>query len=60
MEKYSRSMDKSHTKHQHYKKEKCNKLKRAKANTEKMKIECAALKKDQEDGHGMELIRDAI
>eukprot|EP00957_Ditylum_brightwellii_P211248 15365948-Ditylum_brightwellii.AAC.1 len=29
-----------------------NKLKRAKANMEKMKIECAKAKKDQEDGHG--------
>eukprot|EP00957_Ditylum_brightwellii_P004258 324082-Ditylum_brightwellii.AAC.1 len=52
MEKYLRSMDKLHNKHQEYKKETCNKLKRAKANMEKMKIECAKAKKDQEDGRG--------
>ena len=50
MEKYLRSMDKSRTRHHKYKKETCNKLKRAKANMEKMKIECAKVKKDQEDG----------
>eukprot|EP00957_Ditylum_brightwellii_P060622 4603104-Ditylum_brightwellii.AAC.1 len=40
MEKDLCSMDKSCTKHQEYKKETCKKLKRAKANMEKMKIEC--------------------
>eukprot|EP00957_Ditylum_brightwellii_P062346 4730135-Ditylum_brightwellii.AAC.1 len=45
-------MDKSRMKHHEYKKETCNKLKRAKAAMEKIKIECARVKKDQEDGHG--------
>eukprot|EP00957_Ditylum_brightwellii_P149682 11398534-Ditylum_brightwellii.AAC.1 len=45
-------MDKLHTKHQEYKKETCYKLKRAKANMEKIKIECARVKKDQEDVRG--------
>eukprot|EP00957_Ditylum_brightwellii_P088961 6774827-Ditylum_brightwellii.AAC.1 len=52
MEKYLRSMDKPRNKHQEYKKETCNKLKCAKAYMEKMKIECAKIKKDQEDGCG--------
>eukprot|EP00957_Ditylum_brightwellii_P120376 9184863-Ditylum_brightwellii.AAC.1 len=52
MEKYLCSMGKSCTKHQDYKKETCNKLKHAKANMEKMKIECTKVKKDQEDGRG--------
>ena len=34
------------------KKKHATKIKRAKANMEKMKIECAKVKKDQEDGHG--------
>eukprot|EP00957_Ditylum_brightwellii_P139740 10649161-Ditylum_brightwellii.AAC.1 len=52
MEKYLCSMDKLHTKHQDYKKETCNELKYAKVNMEKMKIECAKVKQDQEDGRG--------
>eukprot|EP00957_Ditylum_brightwellii_P099394 7571611-Ditylum_brightwellii.AAC.1 len=52
MEKYLCSMDKSHTKHHEYKKETCIKLKRVKANMEKMKIECTKVKKDQEGGRG--------
>ena len=32
-------------------KETCNKLKHAKANIEKVKIECAKVKKDQQDEH---------
>eukprot|EP00957_Ditylum_brightwellii_P192381 14645850-Ditylum_brightwellii.AAC.1 len=52
MEKYLCSMDKFRTKHQDYKKETVNKLKCTKANMEKMKIECAKVKKDQEDGRG--------
>eukprot|EP00957_Ditylum_brightwellii_P059181 4491583-Ditylum_brightwellii.AAC.1 len=51
MEKYLCSMDKSRMKYQDYKNETCNKLKLAKANMEKMKIECAKVKKDQKDGH---------
>eukprot|EP00957_Ditylum_brightwellii_P030477 2308046-Ditylum_brightwellii.AAC.1 len=60
MEKYLCSMDKLCKRHQDYKKETCNKLKRANVNMETIKIECAKVKKIRKMGVGMEMIRDAI
>jgi hypothetical protein len=60
MEKYLCSMGKLRIKHHDYKKETCNKLKHTKANMEKMKIECAKVKKIRKMGVDMETIRAAI